>query len=438
MQVHQLHDEQDLTKETNAKWMERRAKAVPKGVAHACPIFAERAENSEVWDVEGTRYIDFAGGIAVMNTGHVHPKITAAAQKQTELFSHTAFQVMPYKPYIELAERLNKLAPGPSEKKTVFFTSGAEAVENSVKIARAFTGRPGVITFVGGYHGRSMMTLAMTGKVDPYKRDFGPFPGNVYHAPFPMEAHGVTTQDSLNAIHNMFKADIEAEQVAAIVLEPVQGEGGFYQAPAELMTGLREICNKYGILLIADEVQSGFGRTGKLFAMEHYDIEVDMITTAKSLASGYPLSGVIGKAEIMDAPNPGGLGGTYGGNPVSCAAALAVIDVIEEENLLERSTQLGEMIVDRVNAIKAHKDIKIIGDVRTLGAMTAFELVDHDGKPSPELTKALTTKALEKQLILLSCGTFGNTIRVLVPLTVSDEVLNEGLAIIVEIIKELN
>ncbi|MEH6456606.1 MAG: 4-aminobutyrate--2-oxoglutarate transaminase [Cocleimonas sp.] len=438
MQVHQLHDEKELSKETNAEWMERRAKAVPKGVAHACPIFAERAENSEVWDVEGKRYIDFAGGIAVMNTGHVHPKITAAAQKQTELFSHTAFQVMPYKPYIELAERLNELAPGPTEKKTVFFTSGAEAVENSVKIARAFTGRPGVITFVGGYHGRSMMTLAMTGKVDPYKRDFGPFPGNVYHAPFPMEAHGITTQDSLNAIHNMFKADIEAEQVAAIVLEPVQGEGGFYQAPHDLMTGLREICDKYGILLIADEVQSGFGRTGKLFAMEHYDIEADMITTAKSLASGYPLSGVIGKAEIMDAPNPGGLGGTYGGNPVSCAAALAVIEVIEEENLLERSTQLGQMIIDRINAIKAHKNIKIIGDVRTLGAMTAFELIDHDGKPCPVLTKALTTKSLEKQLILLSCGTFGNTIRVLVPLTVSDEVLNEGLAIIEEVIHELN
>ncbi len=438
MGIHQLHDEQDLNTETNAEWMERRKNAVPKGVGHACPIFAERAENSEVWDIEGTRYIDFAGGIAVMNTGHVHPKITAAAQKQTELFSHTAFQVMPYKPYIELAERLNELAPGPSEKKTVFFTSGAEAVENSIKIARSYTGRTGVITFVGGYHGRSMLTLAMTGKVDPYKRDFGPFPGNIYHVPFPMEAHNVTTQDSLEAIHNIFKADIAAEHVAAIVLEPVQGEGGFYQAPAELMTALRELCDEHGILLIADEVQSGFGRTGKLYAMEHYDVEADMITTAKSLASGYPLSGVIGKAEIMDSPNPGGLGGTYGGNPVACAAALAVIDVIEEENLLERSTVLGKMIVDHVNNIKAKKEIKIIGDVRTLGAMTAFELLDHEGNPSPDLAKAMTTKALEKNLILLSCGTFGNTIRILVPLTVSDEILNEGLAIIEEIILELN
>ena len=438
MQIHQLHDEQDLKTETNAEWMERRTNAIPKGVGHACPIFAERAENSEVWDIEGTRYIDFAGGIAVMNTGHVHPKITAAVQKQTELFSHTAFQVMPYKPYIQLAERLNELAPGPSKKKTVFFTSGAEAVENSVKIARAYTGRTGVITFVGGYHGRSMLTLAMTGKVDPYKRDFGPFPGNIYHVPFPMEAHGVTTQDSLDAIHNVFKADIAAEHVAAIVLEPVQGEGGFYQAPAELMTALREICDEYGILLIADEVQSGFGRTGKLYAMEHYDVEADMITTAKSLASGYPLSGVIGKAEIMDAPNPGGLGGTYGGNPVACAAALAVIDVIEEENLLERSNELGKMIVNHVNAIKAKEKITIIGDVRTLGAMTAFELLDKEGNPSAELAKAVTTKALEKNLILLSCGTFGNTIRVLVPLTVSDEILNEGLAIIEEVIQELN
>ena len=438
MQVHQLHDEKNLVTETNAEWMERRTKAIPKGLGHACPIFAERAENSEIWDVEGKRYIDFAGGIAVMNTGHVHPKVTAAVQKQTELFSHTAFQVMPYKPYIELAERLNELAPGPTPKKSIFFSSGAEAVENAVKIARAHTKRPGVITFIGGFHGRSMMTLAMTGKVDPYKRDFGPFPGNVYHVPYPMAAHNVTSQDSLDAIHKIFKADIEAEQVAAIVLEPVQGEGGFYQAPAELMNALRELCDKYGILLIADEVQTGIGRTGKLFAMEHYNVEADLMTTAKSLASGYPLSGVIGKADIMDAPNPGGLGGTYGGNPVACAAALAVLDIVEKENLLERSNQLGEMIVNRINTIKAQKDISIIGEIRTIGAMSAFELLDENGKPSPELAKAMTTKALEKNLILLSCGTFGNTIRILVPLTVSDMVLNEGLAIIEEIIHELN
>ena len=436
MHGHQL--KQESLADTNAEWMERRNQAVPRGLAHACPIFAERAENAEVWDVEGTRYIDFAGGIAVLNTGHVHPKVTEAVRKQSELFSHTAFQVMPYKPYIELAERLNQLAPGPTPKKTIFFSSGAEAVENAIKIARVYTKRPGVISFVGGFHGRSMMTLALTGKVDPYKRGFGPFPGDVFHVPYPMQAHNVTTQDAMDAIHKIFKADIEAEQVAAILLEPVQGEGGFYQAPADLMTSLRELCDQHGILLIADEVQSGIGRTGKLFAMEYYDVEADLMTTAKSLASGYPLSGVIGKAEIMDAPDPGGLGGTYGGNPVACAAALAVLDVIEEENLLDRSNQIGQMIIDRVNAIKAEQDISIIGDVRTVGAMTAFELIDKNGNPSAELAKALTTLALKKNLILLSCGVFGNTIRILVPLTVSDQVLNEGLAVIEEAIRELN
>ena len=436
MHGHQLKEQRST--DTNAEWMERRNQAVPRGLAHACPIFAERAENAELWDVEGTRYIDFAGGIAVLNTGHVHPKVTEAVRKQSELFSHTAFQVMPYKPYIELAERLNQLAPGPTQKKSIFFSSGAEAVENAIKIARVYTKRPGVISFVGGFHGRSMMTLALTGKVDPYKRGFGPFPGDVFHVPYPMQAHNVTTQDAIDAIHKIFKADIEAEQVAAILLEPVQGEGGFYQAPADLMSCLRELCDQHGILLIADEVQSGIGRTGKLFAMEHYDVEADLMTTAKSLASGYPLSGVIGKAEIMDAPDPGGLGGTYGGDPVACAAALAVLDVIEEENLLDRSNQIGQMIIDRVNAIKAEQDISIIGDVRTVGAMTAFELIDQNGNPSAELAKAITTKALEKNLILLSCGVFGNTIRILVPLTVSDEVLTEGLAVIEESIRELN
>ena len=424
--------------ETNAQWLARREKAVPKGVAHACSIFAERAENSEVWDIEGNRYIDFAGGIAVLNTGHVHPKVTAAVEAQIHQFSHTAFQVMPYKPYIELAEKLNDLAPGTSEKKTVFFSTGAEAVENAVKIARSHTNRPGVISFVGGFHGRSLLTLAMTGKVDPYKKSFGPFPNNVYHVPYPMSAHGVTTDDAIKAIHKLFKADIEPQAIAAIVLEPVQGEGGFYAAPRELMSALRSLCDEHGILLIADEVQTGIGRTGKMFAMEHYDVEADMITTAKSLASGYPLSGIIGKAEIMDAPHPGGLGGTYGGNPVACAAGLAVLEVIEEENLLERSNQIGQTIVDRIQNLKTDQTNSVIGDIRTLGAMTAFELVDSKGQPSPELTKELTSKALEKGLVILSCGIFGNTVRVLVPLTVSDEVLNEGLNIIEQCIAELN
>ena len=424
--------------QTNAEWLARRDNAVPKGVAHACPIFAERAENAEVWDIQGNRYIDFAGGIAVLNTGHVHPKVTQAVEEQINKFSHTAFQVMPYKPYIELAEKLNSLAPITGETKTIFFSTGAEAVENAVKIARSYTGRPGVISFIGGFHGRSLLTLAMTGKIDPYKRSFGPFPSTVYHVPYPMAAHDVTTEDSIKAIHKLFKADIEPESIAAIVLEPVQGEGGFYQAPAELMTGLRELCDEYGILLVADEVQTGIGRTGKLFAMEHYAVEADLITTAKSLASGYPLSGIIGRAQIMDAPHPGGLGGTYGGNPVACAAGLAVLDVINEEGLLERSNRIGEKIVNWVNELKAGKFSGLIGDVRTLGAMTAFELIDANGQPDAATTKNLTQKALENGLILLSCGIFGNVIRVLVPLTVSEDVLDEGLDIIETSLTELN
>ena len=436
MHGHQL--KQIKTNETNAQWIARREKAVPKGIASACPIFAERAENAQVWDVEGNRYLDFAGGIAVLNTGHVHPKVTAAVEEQIHRFSHTAFQVMPYKPYIELAEKLNYLAPGDTEKKTIFFSTGAEAVENAVKIARAYTKRSGIISFVGGFHGRSLLTLAMTGKVDPYKKSFGPFPNNVYHVPYPMSAHGVTTEDSIKAIHKLFKADIEPEGIAAIVLEPVQGEGGFYAAPKELMSALRSLCDEHGILLIADEVQTGIGRTGKLFAMEHFDVEADMITTAKSLASGYPLSGIIGKADIMDAPHPGGLGGTYGGNPVACAAGLAVLEVIEEENLLERSNHIGQLIVERISSLKNDQANSMIGDIRTLGAMTAFELVDRQGQPSPELTRELTSKVLDKGLILLSCGIFGNTIRILVPLTVNDEILNEGLDIIEQSIAELS
>ncbi len=436
MHGHQLKEV--TATETNAQWLARRDNAVPKGVAHACPIFAERAENAEVWDIECNRYIDFAGGIAVLNTGHVHPKVTQAVEEQVNKFSHTAFQVMPYKPYIELAERLNHLAPITGEAKTVFFSTGAEAVENAVKIARSYTSRPGVISFVGGFHGRSLLTLAMTGKVDPYKKSFGPFPSTVYHVPYPMAAHGVSTEDSIKAIHKLFKADIEPESIAAIVLEPVQGEGGFYPAPADLMQALREICDQHGIILIADEVQTGIGRTGKLFAMEHYDVEADMITTAKSLASGYPLSGVIGRAEIMDAPHPGGLGGTYGGNPVACAAGLAVLDVIEEENLLQQSNQIGEKIVNRINDLRAEKFDDIIGDVRTMGAMTAFELIDVNGQPDADATKALTQKALEKGLVLLSCGIFGNVIRVLVPLTVSEDVLEEGLDIIEASLSELS
>ena len=326
---------------TNADLLERRAASVPRGVAHAAAIFPARAANAELWDVEGRRYIDFAGGIGVLNTGHRHPRVMAAVDEQLRRFTHTAFQVMPYEPYVALAERLNALAPGRFPKKSIFFSTGAEAVENGVKIARAVTNRPGVIAFTGSFHGRTLFTLGLTGKVVPYKTGFGPFSGDVYHVPFPMEYHGVTTSQAVHALELLFKSDVESERIAAIVVEPVQGEGGFYVAPFEFLRHLRDICDRYGIVFVADEIQSGFARTGKMFAIEHSGVVPDLIAVAKSLAGGFPLSGVVGKSEIMDAPLPGGLGGTYGGNPVACAAALAVLGVIEEEKLLDRSLEIG-------------------------------------------------------------------------------------------------
>lgn len=415
----------------NRQLLARRNAAISRGVASATTIFVEKAENAEVWDVEGNRYLDFAAGIAVCNTGHRNPKIMAAAAQQNEAFVHTAFQVAPYERYISLAERLNKLAPI-TNAKTIFMTTGAEAVENAVKIARHYTQRPAVISFVGGFHGRSMLTMGMTGKVIPYKAGFGPFPSSLYHIPFPIEHHGVSVQDSLNALEKLFKADVEPEQVAAIVIEPVQGEGGFYSAPKEFMLALRQLCDNHGILLICDEVQTGFARTGKLFAAEHYGIEPDLMTIAKSLAGGFPLSGVIGKAEIMDSPEPGGLGGTYGGSPIGCAAAHAVLDVIEEEQLCDRSARIGVRMVARINEMKQNSDCAPIGNVRGLGAMVAFELVKEKGGHIPDTDKVrkLTTKALEHGLILLSCGIYGNTIRLLAPLTIPEAQLEEGLDIL--------
>ncbi len=423
----------------NKSLNDRRQAATPRGVGVATGIYADRAENAELWDVEGKRYVDFAGGIAVLNTGHRNPTVMAAVQKQLERFTHTAYQVVPYEPYVELAEKLNALAPGDDPKKTLFVTTGAEAVENAIKIARAHTGRPAVVAFSGAFHGRTMMTMGLTGKVDPYKRGFGPMPAGIYHLPFPMPMHGVSAQDSIDALHRLFKADLEPEQVAAIILEPVQGEGGFYIAPAELVRELRKVCDAHGICLIADEVQTGFARTGRLFASEHWDVAPDMITTAKSLAGGFPLAGVIGKAEIMDAPAPGGLGGTYGGSPIGCAAALGVLKVIEEEQLLGRSRILGERLVERINRMKDRADLHPIGDVRGLGAMVAFEMVTEKGSHTPDAdaTKALCAKALEKGLILLSCGVYANTIRILVPLTASDAIVDEGLDIIENCLAEL-
>ena len=415
----------------NAELQQRRVDAVARGVGNATQLFAVRAENAEIWDADGRRYIDFAGGIGVMNTGHRHPKVMARIQQQLEGVVHSCFQVMPYEPYIELAEELNKRAPIAGKAKTLFITTGAEAVENAVKIARAYTKRPGVIAFGGGYHGRTLLTLGLTGKVAPYKIGFGPFPADIFHARFPHPYHGVTVADTLQDIANLFKYDIEASRVAAIIIEPVIGEGGFVPAPQELMRALRGICDEHGILLIADEVQSGFARTGKLFAMEHFDVKADLITTAKSLAGGMPLSGVVGRAEVIDAPAAGGLGGTYGGNPVACAAALGVLEVIDSENILARSTKLGETLAAYVGNL-AKEPALGIGEIRHLGAMFAFELIKPGTVNIPDdvAAKALTAKAAELGLILLSCGVYANSIRVLVPITIEDTVLAEALAIL--------
>ncbi|MDE1950555.1 MAG: 4-aminobutyrate--2-oxoglutarate transaminase [Burkholderiales bacterium] len=414
---------------TNAGLMARRHAAVPRGVGQAHQIFIQRAVNAELWDVEGRRYIDFAGGIAVLNTGHCHPGVIAAVKAQLDLYTHTCFQVVAYEPYVELAERLNALAPGAQPKKTLFLSTGAEAIENAVKIARAHTRRSGIIAFSGGYHGRTLLTLGLTGKVAPYKTGFGPFPGEVFHALFPNPLHGVSIEDALASVESVLKNDIEPDRVAAFIVEPVQGEGGFYIAPPAFVEGLKAIADRHGILLIADEVQTGAGRTGTWFACEQWSVAPDLIATAKSLAGGFPISGVIGRADVMDAPGPGGLGGTYAGSPIGCAAALAVLKAFEDEKLLERSKAVGARLVAGLSAIaKRHP---AIGDVRGLGAMVAIELFeDGDAQhPDAELTRNVIAEAARRGLILLSCGTYGNVIRVLVPLTASDALIDEGLAV---------
>jgi 4-aminobutyrate aminotransferase len=414
---------------TNQDLHNRRLAATPRGIGVMANFFIERALNSEVWDVEGKRYIDFSGGIAVLNTGHRHPKMVAAIEAQLQQFTHTCYQVLPYETYVTLAERINTLTPGNHAKKTCFFSSGAEALENAIKIARASTGRPGIVAFAGAFHGRTIMTSAMTGKVSPYKIGFGPFPAEIYHIPFPIDLHGITVEDSINALHLLFKADIDPKRVAAIVIEPVQGEGGFYAAPPALMQALRKECDEHGILLIYDEVQTGFGRTGKLFAAEHYDVIPDIMTMAKSLAGGTTLSAVCGKAEVMDGPAPGGLGGTYAGNPLAIAASHAVLDIIEEENLVERANVLGEKLKKRL--IAAQAKIPAIKDVRGLGSMIAAEFFDPaTNEPSMDIVKRIQQAALSEGLILLTCGVHGNAIRFLYPLTIQDEVFDEALDII--------
>ncbi|MFC4160237.1 4-aminobutyrate--2-oxoglutarate transaminase [Chitinimonas lacunae] len=413
----------------NAELHARRLAATPRGVGVLADFFIKSAKNAELWDIEGRRFIDFAAGIAVLNTGHSHPQITAAVKAQLNDFSHTCYQVVPYESYVALAERLNRLTPGDHAKKTAFFSTGAEAVENAVKIARAATGRPGVIAFSGAFHGRTLMGMALTGKVAPYKLGFGPFPSDIYHAPFPVPFHGITVEDSLKALNYLFKADIDPKRVAAIIFEPVQGEGGFYVAPPEFVQALRRICDEHGILLIADEIQTGFARTGKTFAMEHYGVVPDLMTMAKSLAGGFPLSAVTGRAELMDAPAPGGLGGTYAGNPLAVTAALAVLDVLEAEQLNERANRLGAALKEKLESLKGA--VPQIADVRGLGFMVAVEFNRPGSKePDADFAKKVQVEALKRGLILLTCGVHANVIRFLAPLTVEDLVFDEALGIL--------
>lgn len=411
---------------TNENLLARRKKVLPNGLGIAFPVFADKARNSEIWDVEGKRYIDFVGGISVLNTGHSHPKIVAAVTEQLQRFSHTSAQIVNYESYVELCEKLCEKAPISGDKKAFLLTTGAEAVENAIKVARAKTGRPGVIAFVGGWHGRTLLAMGLTGKVIPYKKMFGPMPASIYHAPFPAVENGISEEDALRGLEMIFKADIDPSEVAAMIVEPVQGEGGFYQLTPSFAKKLRDICDEHGIVLIFDEVQCGFGRTGTLFATEQLGVEPDLMTSAKSLAGGFPISALIGRAEVMDAPLPGGLGGTYAGSPLGTIAALKVLEIIEEENLLARSQQIGDKIAAFLKGLNSAK----IANIRYKGAMLAFDIVNDKGEPDVEATNQFKNNAFEQGLMLASCGMYFNTIRIMVPLTASDEILDEGLAII--------
>ncbi|MDO5613648.1 MAG: 4-aminobutyrate--2-oxoglutarate transaminase [Paracoccus sp. (in: a-proteobacteria)] len=413
---------------------DRKNAAIARGVGMTTQIYAERAENAEIWDKEGNRYIDFAAGIAVVNTGHRHPRVIEAVHAQLDRFTHTCHQVVPYENYVALAERLNDLVPGDWPKKTIFATTGAEAVENAVKIARHYKGRSGIVSFAGGFHGRTFMGMTLTGKVQPYKAGFGAMMNDVWHLPFPCELHGVTAEDAIHALETLFKADVDPSRVAAIIVEPVQGEGGFYEVPPGFMKKLREICDSYSILLIADEVQTGFARTGKLFAMEHHGVAADITTMAKGLGGGLPISAVTGRAEVMDSPNPGGLGGTYAGNPLGVAAAHAVLDVIEDEGLCERAVRLGQRLKQRLAGMR--DAVPEIVDIRGPGFMNAVEF-NHEGsdRPHPEFAGRVREEALKRGLILLTCGVYGNVIRFLAPITIPDAVFDEALDVLEQSMK---
>ncbi|MRS18737.1 4-aminobutyrate--2-oxoglutarate transaminase [Enterobacteriaceae bacterium RIT692] len=412
----------------NSQLQQRKDDALPRGTGNLCQWYVEHAENATLRDGEGNSWIDFAGGIAVLNTGHRHPRIVQAIADQLEKFTHTAFQVTPYESYVALAERLNRVVPIAGKAKTAFFSTGAEAVENAVKVARASTRRHGIITFGNSFHGRTFMTMAMTGKVAPYKRDFGPMPASVWHARYPNSVTGISVDDALSSLQDIFTQDIAPQDVAAIVLEPIQGEGGFHVAPPEFFSRLRALADEHGILLIADEVQTGFARTGKLFAMDHYAVKPDLITMAKSLAGGMPLSAVSGRAEIMDAPGPGGLGGTYAGNPLAIASAHAVLDVIADEKLCERSAQLGAQLTDFLHS--ARSQCSSITDIRGLGSMIAVEFA------SAQTAQTIQQQAMARGLLLLTCGPQGNVIRFLYPLTIPDAQFSQALDILSSVLSQ--
>ena len=416
---------------------ERRDSAVPRGLSSATPVYVARAEDAWLEDVDGNRFLDFAGGIGCINTGHRNAAVLSAIEAQLKKFLHTCAQVTPYEEYVRLAERMNAITPGNFPKKTILLNTGAEAVENAVKIARAHTGRPGIIAFEDAFHGRTMMSLALTSKTHPYKAGFAPFPSDVYRIPY---GYCYRCSYSLKYpscdvycsrhLEDTFKRVVASEDVAAVIAEPVLGEGGFIAPPPEFFRILMDICRKHGVLFIADEVQSGFGRTGKMFASEHYGIEPDLVVTAKSLGGGLPLAAVTGRAEIMDAPGPGGLGGTFAGNPIACAAANAVIDILKNGNLLSRGIEIGERFSSRVMAWQSR--FKLIGEVRGLGAMQAIELVKSldTREPAPDETKKITQYCYEHGLITITAGSYGNVIRVLVPLVVTDEQMDEALGIL--------
>lgn len=410
---------------------------VAAGAASPNEQFADHATNAELWDADGKRMIDFAGGIGVLNIGHRHPKVVEAVKAQLDKLMHTCQTVMPYEGYVKLAEKLSGVVPVRGHAKVMLANSGAEALENAIKVARAATGRSNIICFDGGYHGRTFYTMAMNGKAAPYQTDFGPMPGTVFRAPYPVPYHGVSEDEALRGLKMTMKADSPGKDTAAIVIEPVLGEGGFYAAPTSFLKEIRKICDEHGILMIVDEVQSGFGRTGKMFAIEHSGVEPDMMTMAKSMADGMPISAIVGTDKHMDASGPNSLGGTYTGSPTACAAALAVFDVFKEEDILAKGQRLGEKLKQRFS--QWQEQFAHVDNVRNLGPMAAFELVESKDsrEPKPELAAAVTKKAKEKGLILLSCGMYGNTLRFLMPVTIEDEVLEEGLNIVEEALKEV-